>query len=133
MGQLVEGVWGCCEVRWSCRGATQASTLWKPCAVLGAADKHAAGVWLGCCTPHPPASEAMSVGMCLCLAAVQAPEGADQLVRTALKCCLAADKGTKFGPVLGSFLADTLSPLPASTPLLQVGGGSAEPCSSQSW
>lgn len=58
----------------------------------------------------------------MCLAAVQAPEGADQLVCTALKCCLAADKGTKFGPVLGTFLADTLSPLPASTPLLQVGG-----------
>jgi hypothetical protein len=61
----------------------------------------------------------------LLLCCVQAPEGADQLVRTALKCCLAADKGTKFGPVLGSFLADTLSPLPASTPLLQVGAGSA--------
>jgi hypothetical protein len=50
---------------------------------------------------------------------LQAPEGADPLLRSALKCCLAADKGTKHGPVLGSFLADTLSPLPAITPLLQ--------------
>jgi hypothetical protein len=56
----------------------------------------------------------------VCFGFLQAPEGADPLLRSALKCCLAADKGTKHGPVLGSFLADTLSPLPAITPLLQV-------------
>lgn len=50
---------------------------------------------------------------------LQAPEAADPLVCTALKCCLAAERGTKHGPVLGSFLADTLSPLPAAAPLLQ--------------
>lgn len=56
----------------------------------------------------------------VCCKSVQAPEGAGPLLCTALKCCLAADKGTRHGPVLGSFLADTLSPLPAITPLLQV-------------
>jgi hypothetical protein len=54
------------------------------------------------------------------LPALQAPEGADALLCTALKCCLAADKGTRHGAVLGSFLADTLSPLPAVAPLLEV-------------
>lgn len=59
-------------------------------------------------------------GLCAGCTVLQAPEGADALLRTALKCCLAADKGTKHGPVLGSFLADTLSPLPAAAPLLEV-------------
>lgn len=58
----------------------------------------------------------------LCLHRAQPPEGADPRVRTALKCCLAAERGTKHGPAIGTFLADTLSPLPAAAALLQVRG-----------
>eukprot|EP00878_Enallax_costatus_P034901 GHUV01038844.1.p1 GENE.GHUV01038844.1~~GHUV01038844.1.p1 ORF type:complete len:430 (+),score=127.81 GHUV01038844.1:269-1558(+) len=50
---------------------------------------------------------------------LQAPEEADHLVTTALKCALASEKGTRGGPLLGTFIADTLSPLPASAPVLQ--------------
>lgn len=61
-------VWGwCCEVRWRCRGATQASTLWKPCAVLGAAHKHAAGIWLGCCHTHQPAKQCVCGHVFVCV------------------------------------------------------------------
>ena len=39
-------------------------------------------------------------------------------LQAALKCALASDRGTRHGPEIGSFVADTLSPLPAVSPLL---------------
>lgn len=50
---------------------------------------------------------------------VQAAEEANYQVTTALKCALASEKGARGGPLLGTFIADTLSPLPASAPVLQ--------------
>eukprot|EP00879_Flechtneria_rotunda_P026706 GHRR01028526.1.p1 GENE.GHRR01028526.1~~GHRR01028526.1.p1 ORF type:complete len:252 (+),score=71.46 GHRR01028526.1:975-1730(+) len=50
---------------------------------------------------------------------LQPPEHTDPAVATALKCALASERGVKVGQLLGSFLADTLSCLPASSALLQ--------------
>uniref|UniRef100_A0A383W124 MHD domain-containing protein n=1 Tax=Tetradesmus obliquus TaxID=3088 RepID=A0A383W124_TETOB len=50
---------------------------------------------------------------------LQAPEAPHPLVAAALKCALASERGTRHGAELGSFLADTLSPLPAAAALLQ--------------
>lgn len=53
------------------------------------------------------------------LLAAQAPEEPDHLIFTALKCALLSEKGGRIGPVLGTFIADTLSPLPAAAAVLQ--------------
>lgn len=49
----------------------------------------------------------------------QAPEDPPPLLSAALKCALASERGTRHGQTLGTFLADTLSPLPVSAALLQ--------------
>jgi hypothetical protein len=50
---------------------------------------------------------------------MQAPEAPHPLVACALKCALSSERGTRYGQELGTFLADTLSPLPAAAALLQ--------------
>jgi hypothetical protein len=50
---------------------------------------------------------------------VQAPEAPHPLVASALKCAISSERGTRYGQELGTFLADTLSPLPAAAALLQ--------------
>eukprot|EP00775_Hariotina_reticulata_P010746 gene10746-10902_t len=50
---------------------------------------------------------------------VQPPDEPSAMVINSLCSSLASSKGTKHGAVLGSFLADTLSPLPAAAALLQ--------------
>jgi hypothetical protein len=50
---------------------------------------------------------------------LQAPEEPHPLVASALKCALSNERGTRYGQELGTFLADTLSPLPAAEALLQ--------------
>ncbi|KAF8065809.1 hypothetical protein HT031_002869 [Scenedesmus sp. PABB004] len=49
---------------------------------------------------------------------LQPPEGVHPAVATALKAALSSARGTRHGALLGTFLADTLSPLPAAAPLL---------------
>jgi hypothetical protein len=53
------------------------------------------------------------------LLSLQPPDASSAVVTNALRSSLASSKGTKHGSVLGSFLADTLSPLPAAAALLQ--------------
>lgn len=50
---------------------------------------------------------------------LQPPDKPSAMVVNSLRSSLASSKGTKHGAVLGSFLADTLSPLPAAAALLQ--------------